>query len=112
MTLYFDIRVQNPETASISTLATWHNSYPLLATAAYSQDKGGFVTIYDDQGEPVQDVESPEHAVAQVTALGWHPEKTWLVAGWESGELRVSVILLDFTQSVCCVYFNKISTNI
>ncbi|XP_036142588.1 intraflagellar transport protein 140 homolog [Monomorium pharaonis] len=89
MTLYFDIRVQNPESASISTLATWHNNYPLLAVAAYSQDKGGFVTIYDDQGEPVQDVESPGHAVAQVTALGWHPEKTWLSAGWENGELRV-----------------------
>ncbi|EZA61734.1 hypothetical protein DMN91_004415 [Ooceraea biroi] len=89
MTLYFDIRVQNPETASISTFATWHNNYPLLAVAAYSQDKGGFVIIYDDQGEPVQDVESPGHAVAQVTTLAWHPERTWLAAGWESGELRV-----------------------
>ncbi|XP_031832698.1 intraflagellar transport protein rempA isoform X2 [Nomia melanderi] len=57
--------------------------------AAYSQDKGGFVTIYDDQGEPVQDVESPRHSVAQVTALGWHPERRWLAAGWESGELRI-----------------------
>ncbi|KYM98003.1 PREDICTED: intraflagellar transport protein 140 homolog [Cyphomyrmex costatus] len=89
MTLYFDIRVQNPESASISTLTTWHNNYPLLAVAAYSQDKGGFVVIYDDQGELVQDVESPGHTVAQVTALGWHPEKTWLAAGWENGDLRV-----------------------
>ncbi|KAL0114439.1 hypothetical protein PUN28_011594 [Cardiocondyla obscurior] len=89
MALYFDIRVQNPESASISTHAIWHSNYPLLAVAAYSQDKGGFVTIYDDQGEPIQDVESPRHAVAQVTALGWHPEKTWLAAGWENGELRV-----------------------
>ncbi|XP_018367510.1 PREDICTED: intraflagellar transport protein 140 homolog isoform X1 [Trachymyrmex cornetzi] len=89
MTLYFDIRVQNPESASISTLATWHNNYPLLAVAAYSQDKGGFVIIYDDQGELVQDVESPGHTVAQVTSLGWHPEKTWLAAGWENGDLRV-----------------------
>ncbi|XP_076752394.1 intraflagellar transport protein rempA [Xylocopa sonorina] len=89
MSLYFDTRVQNPETASISTHAIWHISYPLLAVAAYSQDKGGFVTIHDDQGEPTQDVESPRHSVAQVTALGWHPERRWLVAGWESGELRV-----------------------
>lgn len=93
MSLYFDIRVQSPETASISTLIAWHNNYPLLAIAAYSQDKGGFVTIYDDQGEPAQDVESTGHAVAQVTALGWHPERTWLAAGWESGELRVSAFL-------------------
>lgn len=89
MTLYFDIRVQNPETASINTQANWHQNFPLLAVAAYSQDKGGFVTIYDDQGEPLQDVESPGHSVAQVTALGWHPEKRWLVAGWETGEIRV-----------------------
>ncbi|KAG5330577.1 IF140 protein, partial [Acromyrmex charruanus] len=89
MTLYFDIRVQNPESASISTLAIWHNNYPLLAVAAYSQDKGGFVIIYDDQGELVQDIESPGHPVAQVTSLGWHPEKTWLATGWENGDLRV-----------------------
>ncbi|XP_050592532.1 intraflagellar transport protein 140 homolog isoform X2 [Bombus affinis] len=89
MSLYFDTRVQNPETASISTHAIWHTNYPLLAVAAYSQDKGGFVTIYDDQGEPTQDVESPKHSVAQVTGLGWHPEKRWLAAGWESGELRI-----------------------
>ncbi|XP_012060565.1 PREDICTED: intraflagellar transport protein 140 homolog [Atta cephalotes] len=89
MTLYFDIRVQNPESASISTLTTWHNNYPLLAVAAYSQDKGGFVVIYDDQGELVQDIESPGHTVAQVTSLGWHPEKTWLAAGWENGDLRI-----------------------
>nr|XP_033335798.1 intraflagellar transport protein 140 homolog [Megalopta genalis] len=89
MTLYFDTRVQNPETASISTHAIWHSNYPMLAVAAYSQDRGGFVTLYDDQGEPVPNVESPRHSVAQVTALGWHPERRWLAAGWESGELRV-----------------------
>lgn len=90
MSLYFDTRVQNPETASISTHATWHPNYPLLAVAAYSQDKGGFVTVYDDQGEPLQDVESSRHSVAQVTALGWHPDRRWLAAGWENGELRVN----------------------
>ncbi|XP_076655730.1 intraflagellar transport protein rempA [Halictus rubicundus] len=89
MSLYFDTRVQNPETASISTHALWHSNDPILAVAAYSQDRGGFVTLYDDQGEPIQDVESPRHSVAQVTALGWHPERRWLAAGWESGELRV-----------------------
>ncbi|XP_001122512.3 intraflagellar transport protein 140 homolog [Apis mellifera] len=89
MSLYFDTRVQNPETASISIHAIWHVNYPLLAVAAYSQDKGGFITIYDDQGEPTQDVESPRHSVAQVTALGWHPERRWLAAGWENGELRI-----------------------
>ncbi|XP_043479538.1 intraflagellar transport protein 140 homolog [Leptopilina heterotoma] len=89
MTLYFDTRVQNPESASINTCAIWHSNLPFLAVAAFSQDKGGFVTLFDDQGEPLQDVESPGHSVAQVTALAWHPERKWLVIGWESGEMRV-----------------------
>lgn len=89
MTLYFDIRVQNPERTSINTIVTWHNNFPLLAVASYSQDKGGFVVVYDDQGEPLQDLESPSDSVAQVTALSWHPEKRLLVAGWETGEIRI-----------------------
>lgn len=91
MTLYFDTRVQNPENASINTCATWHSNLPFLAVAAFSQDKGGFVTLFDDQGEPLQDVETPGHSVAQVTALVWHPERKWLVIGWESGEMRVCI---------------------
>lgn len=90
MSLYFDTRVQNPETASISTFASWHPNFPLLAVAAYSQDKGGFVTVHDDLGEPIQDLESPAHSVAQVTAIGWHHDRRWLAIGWESGELRVT----------------------
>ncbi|XP_015439170.1 PREDICTED: intraflagellar transport protein 140 homolog [Dufourea novaeangliae] len=104
MSLYFDTRVQNPETASISTHAIWHTNYPFLAVAAYSQDKGGFVTLYDDQGEPVQDVESPRHSVAQVTALGWHPVRRWLAAAWENGELRV------WPGDTGCIEFNIIVT--
>lgn len=91
MSLYFDTRVQNPEIASVSTFVSWHSNLPLLAVAAYSQDKGGFVTVYDDQGEPQPDVETTGHSVAQVTALAWHPERKWLAATWESGELRVLI---------------------
>lgn len=90
MSLYFDIRVQNPDTASVSTFAIWHKSLPLLAVASYSQEKGGFVTIFDDQGEVLPEVEITRHSVAQVTSLSWHPEKKFLAVGWESGELRVS----------------------
>ncbi|XP_012271619.1 intraflagellar transport protein 140 homolog [Orussus abietinus] len=89
MSLYFDTRVQSVEAASICTHVAWHNEFPLLAVAAYSQDKGGFATVYDDHGEPLRDVESPGHSVARVTALDWHPERRWLAVGWESGELRV-----------------------
>ncbi|KAK0096463.1 hypothetical protein PV326_005425 [Microctonus aethiopoides] len=90
MTLYFDIRVQNTETASINTHAHWHSNIPLLAIAAYSQDKGGFVTIYDDQGEPVEHIKvSSGYSVAPVTALGWHPDRRLIVTGWENGEIKV-----------------------
>lgn len=90
MSLYFDTRVKCPEVAVVNTYATWHTNLPLLAVASYSHDKGGFVNIYDDQGEPLPDVETSGHTVAQVTALAWHPEKKWLAATWENGELRVN----------------------
>ena len=89
MSLYFDTRVQNPELASVSTHAAWHSNLPLLAIASFSQEKGSFITIYDDQGEPLPDVESSGHSVAQVTGIAWHPERKWLAVTWESGELRV-----------------------
>ena len=40
------------------------------------------------QGDALSDVVWPEHAVAQVTALAWHPVKKLLVTGWENGELK------------------------
>lgn len=93
MTLYFDTRVQNSEINSVNTFASWHSNLPLLAVAAFSQEKGGFVTVYDDQGEALPDVETTGHSVAQVTAISWHPERKWLAVTWESGELRVSIFL-------------------
>ncbi|KAJ8664480.1 hypothetical protein QAD02_006142 [Eretmocerus hayati] len=89
MSLYFDTRVQSAEPNAVHSFATWHHNLPLLAVAAYSQERGGFVAIYDDQGEPLPDVEISGHSVAQVTALSWHPERKWLAATWESGELRI-----------------------
>jgi hypothetical protein len=40
------------------------------------------------QGDPLPDVVWPQHPVAQVTALAWHPTKKLLVTGWENGELQ------------------------
>lgn len=48
MTLYFENPVNFPETASISTNGVWHPNATLLAVASYSQERGGFVTIFDD----------------------------------------------------------------
>ncbi|GJQ73670.1 putative intraflagellar transport protein 140 [Trypoxylus dichotomus] len=88
MTLYFENPVHFAENGTISTNGIWHPNAPLLAVASYSQEKGGFVTIFDELGEPIPDITFPSHPVSQVTALVWHPEKKLLVTGWENGELK------------------------
>lgn len=40
------------------------------------------------QGEPIRDVTFPVHTISQATALCWHPERRFVVAGWENGELN------------------------
>lgn len=48
MTLYFENPVNFTESSTISTNETWHPISPILAIASYSQEKGGFVTIFDE----------------------------------------------------------------
>jgi WD40 repeat protein len=89
MSLYFDTRVQNLDINAVSSIAAWHSNLPFLAVAFFSENKGSFVNVYDDQGELLPDVKPSGHSVAKVTALAWHPERKCLVATWENGELRV-----------------------
>ncbi|XP_018335270.1 intraflagellar transport protein 140 homolog [Agrilus planipennis] len=89
MSLYFEYPVNFKESGVISTCGLWHSTYPLLAVASYSQERGGFVTIFDELGEPLQNVVSPVHPVSQVTTLVWHPERKILVTGWENGEIKI-----------------------
>lgn len=48
MSLYFDSKVQSPDPGCININVEWHEQHPLLAVSSYSQDRGGFVTIYDE----------------------------------------------------------------
>ena len=48
MTLYFENPVSFPEAGSISLNGIWHPNTALLAVASFSQEKGGFVTIFDE----------------------------------------------------------------
>lgn len=48
MTLYIENPVNFSDPTSISTISSWHPSSPLLTVASYSQEKGGFPTIFDD----------------------------------------------------------------
>ncbi|CAH2002580.1 unnamed protein product [Acanthoscelides obtectus] len=89
MTLYFENAVSFPEPEAISVSGIWHPSAPLLAVSSFSQERGGFVIIFDEQGESLKDVTYPVHRSYQVTALAWHPERTILASGWENGDLKV-----------------------
>lgn len=48
MSLYFETPVQFSENNVISTNEVWHPTVPLLAIASYSQERGGFVTIFNE----------------------------------------------------------------
>ncbi|KAK4874572.1 hypothetical protein RN001_013932 [Aquatica leii] len=89
MTLYFETPVLFNENNVISTHEVWHPNSPLLAIASYSQERGGFVAIFDELGESLKDVTFPVHSVSQATALVWHPDRNMLVTGWENGEIKV-----------------------
>ncbi|XP_049817321.1 intraflagellar transport protein 140 homolog isoform X2 [Aethina tumida] len=89
MTLYFEYPVLFSESGNVSIDVIWHPNEPLLAVASFSQDRGGFVTIFDELGESLKNVIFPVHRSYQVTSLAWHPEKTVLITGWENGELRL-----------------------
>lgn len=48
MTLYIDTKLNFSNSNVVSTLGSWHPSLPLLAVGSYNQDKGGFVTIFQE----------------------------------------------------------------
>lgn len=48
MSLYFEHSVNFPEANSISVNVIWHPSVPLLAVSSYSQERGGFVIVFDE----------------------------------------------------------------
>jgi hypothetical protein len=48
MTLFFDTKVQFPDTDTISTIITFHPAEPLFAIAGFGENRGGSVTLFDD----------------------------------------------------------------
>ncbi|XP_068161175.1 intraflagellar transport protein 140 homolog isoform X2 [Antennarius striatus] len=85
MAVYFDRRVEAPDSSDVPTLLTWHLALPLLAVSSTNPSSGGNVDIYLQQGEHVESchVERPQ----QPTVLRWHPTKPVLALGWENGEV-------------------------
>lgn len=48
MTLYLDYRVQSPDPSAINVDIEWHPQQPMLAVTSCSEERGGFLTIYDE----------------------------------------------------------------
>ncbi|XP_062529327.1 intraflagellar transport protein 140 homolog [Bombyx mori] len=89
MTLYIDTKLSFSDENVVSTVAAWHPSLPFLAIGSYNQEKGGFATIFQENGLPLEGCEWPILSSNQVTALAWHPTRRLLVVGWDGGELYI-----------------------
>ncbi|KAM9837971.1 intraflagellar transport protein 140 homolog [Aulostomus maculatus] len=90
MAVYFDHRIEAPESSEVPSQLTWHSALTLLAVASSSSTAGGNIDLYLQQGELVESchTERPH----QPTVLRWHPTKPVLAVGWENGE----VLLLTY----------------
>ncbi|XP_056152909.1 intraflagellar transport protein 140 homolog isoform X2 [Lampris incognitus] len=85
MAVYFDHRIEAPESSGVPAEVAWHPTQPVLAVASTSATTGGNVDLYLQQGEFVESchVDRPY----QPTVLRWHPSKPLLALGWEVGEV-------------------------
>uniref|UniRef100_A0A8B9HVY6 Intraflagellar transport 140 homolog (Chlamydomonas) n=1 Tax=Astyanax mexicanus TaxID=7994 RepID=A0A8B9HVY6_ASTMX len=84
MAVYFDHRVQAPDSSGSAALLAWHSSQPLLAVASINPASGGSVDVYLQQGEHVE-LCHVERGFSPAL-LRWHPTKPLLAVGWETGE--------------------------
>ncbi|KAM4624504.1 intraflagellar transport protein 140 homolog [Polymixia lowei] len=85
MAVYFDHRIEAPESSGVPSQVAWHSTQPILAVASNSSSTGGNIDLYLQQGECVESchIERPD----QPTALRWHPVRPVLALGWENGEV-------------------------
>ena len=55
MSLYFDVAINSGSSSgNIHVNTAWHSTHALLAVGSYSEEKGGYVSLYTDDGEQVE----------------------------------------------------------
>ncbi|XP_043081946.1 intraflagellar transport protein 140 homolog isoform X2 [Puntigrus tetrazona] len=84
MAVYFDHRVEAPDSSGAALLISWHSSACVLAVGSVNASTGGRVDLYLQQGEHV-DLCHVERGFSP-SLLQWHPTKPLLAVGWETGE--------------------------
>lgn len=86
MAVYFDHRLDT-DRSGINIDTQWYDGSPILAVNTYSDDTGGSVNLFLDEGEKLLNI--PLTRTCQATAMAWHPTKKILAVGWDNGELLV-----------------------
>ncbi|XP_037074398.1 intraflagellar transport protein 140 homolog isoform X2 [Pollicipes pollicipes] len=87
MSVYFDRYIDDQQRGVLKVGLEWHRVAPLVAVSWYSEQQGGGVSLYNDEGDLVPGLSVPASST-QVTAIVWHPIKKVLLLGWETGVLQ------------------------
>ncbi|ESO81986.1 hypothetical protein LOTGIDRAFT_223604 [Lottia gigantea] len=86
MAVYFDHRLGG-DSSYIKTEIKWCPSSLHLAVICYSEENGGTVEIYTEEGERIQ--HNAVHKQCHVSTIAWHPNRRILAVGWETGEITI-----------------------
>ncbi|XP_040583059.1 intraflagellar transport protein 140 homolog [Lepeophtheirus salmonis] len=106
MSLFFasEISENNPTSTTVHVALEWHPKWRILAVGAYSEDKGGYVSLLvdDDKRKRSLSAETRDetntegiissHPTAQVTSMAWHPDKRLLAVGWDNGDVSFNEV--------------------